>query len=581
MLIRFVLAIFLVVAPVSSKADGLMDIFNKVQKIQKEVNKIKDTFKGEDKQKEEQQEQQQDEGYQEEYNEDENIQQDTHITSHIEQPIFDGEVVIPDSGKTWYFKMQKFSAAACSRVYYSVNGGEPRFLVEFAGLPKDTGAPIPIKGLKEGDRVVFLVKTHYYGWKGPIYSTDSEYFISKKINDRKYYFRFEDAARADGRYNDGAFYFFEEGQMPINRYVRILSYNVYKQGDSYLFRGKIKANVDNIVESKIIIKDNHWKTSDVINLNFSNDSTSDGVYSFSFTMPSADFTKPAYTSILQVAYDRETDVRVRMVKPCVDKLAQQQTHNPFGGVNKDPFVFMGEVFYLKEGTSRLPNFNRLRRAGVVYTSILDITPRRFDEGFDGIGSRYEWFGIRYRGEIFLLKPRLFRFALLSDDGARLYIDGKRIINNDGIHPPRKRYGSVFLDKGSHRIEVDYFQGPRYEVALVLYVKDNGKYRVFDIGDFAPVVRVDDGYGIKKGILFDGDSYRLTPYGVRVLLKMKREVIGKDYSKIVIYGGSDGLSKNRLRSVVNFLEGLGVEARKIETVYSLPEDSEFSIKINYQ
>ena len=47
-------------------------------------------------------------------------------------------------------------------------------------------------------------------------------------------------------------------------------------------------------------------------------------------------------------------------------------------------------------------------------------------------------------------------------------DGQRIIDDDGIHGPTSVSGSVYLNQGQHQIEVDYFQGPRYYIALQLF-----------------------------------------------------------------------------------------------------------------
>ncbi len=54
------------------------------------------------------------------------------------------------------------------------------------------------------------------------------------------------------------------------------------------------------------------------------------------------------------------------------------------------------------------------------------------------------------------KPGLYRFALTSDDGSRLDIDNRLVVDNDGIHPIATHFGSVELAGGIHRIRVQYF-----------------------------------------------------------------------------------------------------------------------------
>ena len=66
------------------------------------------------------------------------------------------------------------------------------------------------------------------------------------------------------------------------------------------------------------------------------------------------------------------------------------------------------------------------------------------------------------------------FSLYSDDGSKLFIDGKLVVDNDGIHAPRLEGGSVTLSAGRHPVEIHYFQGPRHTIAMQwFYVPPNG------------------------------------------------------------------------------------------------------------
>ena len=148
--------------------------------------------------------------------------------------------------------------------------------------------------------------------------------------------------------------------------------------------------------------------------------------------------------------------------------------HPFAGAMK------GEIFYLQEGAERLPDFNSLRPVGSVYTKTLNIPGRDFRSGFPGVTNRYEWFAIRYRGHFSVSMPGMYTFKLISDDGSRLYINGKRIIDNDGVHGASEETGQVFLNRGKHSVQVEYFQGPRYEIALQLFIKPSiGSERMFE------------------------------------------------------------------------------------------------------
>jgi hypothetical protein len=146
----------------------------------------------------------------------------------------------------------------------------------------------------------------------------------------------------------------------------------------------------------------------------------------------------------------------------------QGSENPFGSATSDSISLKGDIYYLPDGASSLPDFSGLTPVGSIYTKVLDIPTRSFTTGFPGVTNRFEWFAIRYTGDFYVDMQGDYAFRLVSDDGSRLFIDGKKIINNDGVHPTQSVSGNAYLAGGRHSIEVDYFQGPREEIALQLF-----------------------------------------------------------------------------------------------------------------
>ena len=68
------------------------------------------------------------------------------------------------------------------------------------------------------------------------------------------------------------------------------------------------------------------------------------------------------------------------------------------------------------------------------------------------------FGVVFTGKLNAPKKGSHRFYLASDDGARILIDGKTVVESDGIHPASTiKEGSVNLDKGEHEFRLEYFQ----------------------------------------------------------------------------------------------------------------------------
>jgi len=151
-----------------------------------------------------------------------------------------------------------------------------------------------------------------------------------------------------------------------------------------------------------------------------------------------------------------------------------------------PGGLRGEIYYIKPGVSRLPDLRRLQPVGTIYTQSLNVPPQDFQVGFPGITERFEWFAVDYTGRFWVSKPGKYQFSLTSDDGARLWIDGHEIVNNDGVHSTQEKNGSRSLKVGIHRIRVAYFQGPRFHVALVLGVaRPDEEVRIFHVDQFKP------------------------------------------------------------------------------------------------
>ncbi len=170
-----------------------------------------------------------------------------------------------------------------------------------------------------------------------------------------------------------------------------------------------------------------------------------------------------------------------------DKLAPPgEPATTFGTTVVNPSGLRGEIYYIAAGSWNLPDFEKLKPVGAIYTTSLNIPPQSFTKGFPGVTKRFEWFAIDYKGKFWIEDPGRYDFALRSDDGSRLYIDERLVINNDGVHAPWTEYGKIDLAGGVHSIRVSYFQGPREMVALILAVgRGKGQWRVFDTNRFRP------------------------------------------------------------------------------------------------
>ena len=166
---------------------------------------------------------------------------------------------------------------------------------------------------------------------------------------------------------------------------------------------------------------------------------------------------------------------------------------------------IGQVYVPGWTIERMPDFDQLTPVYTFVTPNLDVPKRGYTEGFPTPErqSVVENFAIRFRGELAVDTPGTYTFRLVSDDGSKLYINGTLVIDNDGIHglshgkvgasvtvgeetiwersreygSPGKQ-GSLKLAAGTHPFEIQYFQGPRYEIALQwFYQPPNGHRQI--------------------------------------------------------------------------------------------------------
>ena len=129
---------------------------------------------------------------------------------------------------------------------------------------------------------------------------------------------------------------------------------------------------------------------------------------------------------------------------------------------------------------QMPPFEHLTPVYTFITGNLDVSPRNYTEGFPTakMESVVDNFAIRFRGRLAIETPGIYTFALNSDDGSKLYINQNLVVDNDGIHTPRYVRGSLKLAVGMHHIEIHYFQGQPYQIALQwFYQPPNGEEQI--------------------------------------------------------------------------------------------------------
>ena len=68
------------------------------------------------------------------------------------------------------------------------------------------------------------------------------------------------------------------------------------------------------------------------------------------------------------------------------------------------------------------------------------------------------FYARWTGVLRIEKAGKTVFWTQSDDGSRLLVDGKVVVDNGGQHPMTEKMGSADLGEGDHELKIEYTQG---------------------------------------------------------------------------------------------------------------------------
>jgi alpha-L-fucosidase len=73
-----------------------------------------------------------------------------------------------------------------------------------------------------------------------------------------------------------------------------------------------------------------------------------------------------------------------------------------------------------------------------------------------VRKRDEHFAFVWEGVVTVPHDGIYTFNLTSDDGSRLHIDDKLVVDNDGLHGMETKQGIAPLAAGYHRVRVEYF-----------------------------------------------------------------------------------------------------------------------------
>jgi mono/diheme cytochrome c family protein len=104
--------------------------------------------------------------------------------------------------------------------------------------------------------------------------------------------------------------------------------------------------------------------------------------------------------------------------------------------------------YFEGSIGSCADFDRLTPKASGETSEISLAPAK----------RGDNYGLRFAGALEVSTRGEYTFWVASDDGTTLEVDGRRVVDNDGVHGTTERSGKVTLEPGLHTFELRFFQG---------------------------------------------------------------------------------------------------------------------------
>lgn len=152
--------------------------------------------------------------------------------------------------------------------------------------------------------------------------------------------------------------------------------------------------------------------------------------------------------------------------------------------------FVCNYYDLDDKIKKLPDFSKISPVGTFKAFEFNVSREseggsgNYQIGFDGYGysvdysllddsnseySRYEYYGLSCSGKFSTESEIDYSFNLTSDDGSKLYIDGVKLTSKklDGLQNIGSETVDITLESGEHIITIDYFQGPKNHIDLIL------------------------------------------------------------------------------------------------------------------
>ena len=149
----------------------------------------------------------------------------------------------------------------------------------------------------------------------------------------------------------------------------------------------------------------------------------------------------------------EASRRLDLVKTQLDEDRLRHTSQLAEGGGRARNSFEGSFWKGIGAASKVPDIDTLGSPSLVRdTDTVD-----FDSAaFDRLGL-HDHFAARWRGEVAIKAAGSYTFYSTSDDGSKLYVNNDLVVDNDGLHGPETKTGTVELEAGRYPVTATFFE----------------------------------------------------------------------------------------------------------------------------
>ena len=142
--------------------------------------------------------------------------------------------------------------------------------------------------------------------------------------------------------------------------------------------------------------------------------------------------------------------------------------SPNPSVSTDDLMPGINYSYFEGEWDALPDFDNMKPISSGIIKNIDVLHQNKQE---------DNYGFEFTGFIKIEAEGIYKFFTSSDDGSRLYIDDKMVVDNDGPHGLTEKDGVAALSKGLHKIKVTYFEATGSNDLFVSYKGPNIKKQI--------------------------------------------------------------------------------------------------------